>query len=113
MSMFRERSIANSQLSVLLIEIEPPPLLCSGFAGSELLELHALDVFTLTLNEPPLISGQNGGGSYGGQMGGPQSNIGGGGAGITQSSIKSKSTTGTNGTAQFLKRGSAIILRKN
>jgi len=60
---------------------------------------------------PTVISGQNGGTSNGGHIGAEQSKIGGGGGGIWQSSIKSKSTTGTNGTSQFLNSGSAMMLR--
>jgi hypothetical protein len=60
---------------------------------------------------PTLISGQNGGTSNGGHIGAPQSKIGGGGGGIWQSSIKLKSTTGTNGTAQFSNSGFAMMLR--
>jgi hypothetical protein len=97
------RSIWNEQSS-------PGVTFNSPVAGGGV-EQSARVLLLVTSVVPTRISGQNGGTSNGGQIGAAQSKIGGGGGGIWQSSIKSKSTTGINGTAQFLNSGSAMMLR--
>jgi hypothetical protein len=99
----RLRPNSNEQLS--------PRVTVSSTVADELDEQSARDRLLVTFVSPILISGQNGGTSNGGQIGAAQSKIGGGGVGIWQSSIKSKSTIGTNGTAQFVNSGSAMVLR--
>jgi hypothetical protein len=100
------RSIANEQSS-LRVTFNPT----LGFdCRLDELDAHVCLVRgVLIVVLPTLISGQNGGTSNGGQIGAAQSNIGGGSGGISQSSTKSKSTTGINGTSQFLNSGFMLL----
>ena len=101
----------TSSLRSIWNEQSGPGVTVSLPVGGGTVAQSARVVLLVTSVVPTRISGQNGGTSNGGHIGAAQSKIGGGGGGIRQSSIKSKSTTGTNGTAQFLNSGSAMMLR--
>jgi hypothetical protein len=99
----KSKLTSNAQFSFLVIRIAPDGVCKAGHVPP------ARTGLAVTETKPAVMSGQNGGASNGGQVGAPQSKIGGGSGGILQSSINLKSTTGTNGTSQFVKSASGIL----